>query len=269
VAAGFVDIHSHVIPSADDGARDREEGLELCRRAAAQGTRLLYGTPHAQTASNWHPLTEERYQHALANYKLMKDNCARFGLELRLGFELTAGGILIGTVRDYLLEGTSAVLVELPGPWLSCPDALGQTQAQASEIRAAGFEVILAHPERCAEVQGEPALLLPFIAEGALVCFNADSFLGGHDAAAEQCAWHLLDLGVGDFVASDAHSLGRPSRLRVAFEAIAARYGSRRALGLVDGSRLSRLPTRAAAAPVTRSLPRQVRPRRASPVQNK
>ena len=43
---GFVDVHSHVIPSGDDGAQSLDEGLALCREAAEHGTQVLYGTPH-------------------------------------------------------------------------------------------------------------------------------------------------------------------------------------------------------------------------------
>jgi tyrosine-protein phosphatase YwqE len=73
------------------------------------------------------------------------------------------------------------------------------------------------------------------------VCFNADSFVGGHGETCERCAWRLLELGVGDFVASDAHRPERPSRLREAVMAIAARYGRERALALAEGAALERL----------------------------
>ena len=42
----FVDCHSHVVPSGDDGAVSIEEGLELCDLAAEAGTAVLFGTPH-------------------------------------------------------------------------------------------------------------------------------------------------------------------------------------------------------------------------------
>jgi protein-tyrosine phosphatase len=244
VADRFVDIHSHVIPSGDDGARDLDEGLALCRQAAAQGTRILYGTPHAQAPGGWHSMTHARYEQALANYELMKEQCAAFGLELRLGWEVAPGGIVVAEIHDYVLEGTGAVLVEFPGPWFSLSDPLAATRKQVDEIRAAGLEVILAHPERCAPIQQQPELVLSFVADGALACFNGDSFIGAHGSASERCAWQLFDLGVGDLIASDAHSLDRPSRLREAFDALAALCGRERALALADGSALSCLSER-------------------------
>ena len=53
----FVDVHSHVVPSGDDGARSIEEGLDLCRAAVAAGTSVLFATPHVWPML---PLTLER-----------------------------------------------------------------------------------------------------------------------------------------------------------------------------------------------------------------
>src|SRR5207237_923882 len=124
-----------------------------------------------------HPIDPERYRQAAANHRLMKKECARLGLELRLGWEVAPGGMLIGESRDYVLEGLDVVLVEFPGPWFSFSDPLAATSEQVAEIRAAGLGVILAHPERCVEIQQGPELVLPFVAEDALVCFNGDSFI--------------------------------------------------------------------------------------------
>ena len=238
---GFVDLHTHVIPSGDDGAPSVEAGMELCREIAADGTQVAYGTPHAHPPDSWFPITEERVALARRGYAEMKPRCAEFGLDLRLGWELSATGVLVGDLGDYVLEGTRAILLELPGPWFSFEDEVAVTLEQAAAVRAAGFEVVFAHPERSPGVQRRPELLLELTAKGALVCFNADSFIGGHGEASEQCGWRLLELGIGDFVASDAHRPERQSRLHEAVEAIAARYGEEHALTLAQGAALTRL----------------------------
>jgi protein-tyrosine phosphatase len=238
---GFVDVHSHVIPSGDDGARNVAEGLQLCRRAAEQGTRLLFGTPHAHVAGSPYPITSKRIARARASYEEMKDECAAFGLELRLGWELAPDGALVGEIEDYELEGTGTVLVEFPGPWFEYTDPLEALRVQIDQIRAAGLGVVLAHPERSLEIQRRPELVLPFIADGALICLNGDSFVGNHGSAPERCAWRLLELGAGDLIASDAHRPGRPSRLHEAVDVVAARAGRERAYALVNGSALGRL----------------------------
>ena len=77
--AGFVDLHTHVIPSGDDGAPTVEAGLELCREMAADGTRVVYGTPHAHPPDGWFPITEERVALARRSYAEMKPRCADKG----------------------------------------------------------------------------------------------------------------------------------------------------------------------------------------------
>jgi protein-tyrosine phosphatase len=243
--AGFVDLHTHVVPSGDDGVPDIESGLALCRQMAAEGTAVVYATPHAHPPDSWFPVTEKRVAQVRAAYAEMKPACARFGLDLRLGWELSATGVLVGDLSDYLLEGTRAILLELPGPWFAWEDEIAMTRDQAVEIRAAGFEVVFAHPERSVGIQRRPELLRELVEEfDARVCFNADSFLGGHGESVEQCAWHLLELGQGDFLGSDAHRLERPSNYAEAVDAIAARCGRDRALAVAGGSALTAISRR-------------------------
>ena len=105
----FVDVHSHVVPSGDDGAQRVVEGLGLCREAAAHGTAILYATPHIWPHLT---LTEERERAIRANFAEMAEQA---GLELRLGFELTpAPPLLEQDLSRYTLEGTNAVLIEVP-----------------------------------------------------------------------------------------------------------------------------------------------------------
>ena len=66
----FVDVHSHVVPSGDDGAQRVVEGLGLCREAAAHGTAILYATPHIWPHLT---LTEERERTVRANFAEMAE----------------------------------------------------------------------------------------------------------------------------------------------------------------------------------------------------
>lgn len=235
---GFVDLHTHVVPSGDDGAQSIEEGIELCRQMHEDGTAVIYATPHAHPPDFWHPITEERAATVRANYAEMKPRAAELGVELRLGWELSATGALVGELEDYALEGTRKVLLEIPGPWFGWADEVAVTLDQAATIRAAGLDVILAHPERSPGIQRNPERLVDIVEEGVQICFNADSFVGGHGEGCERCGWRLLELGIGDFVASDGHRAARPSRLHEAVDAIAARYGRERAEALACGSAL-------------------------------
>ena len=108
----FWDVHSHVVPSGDDGAQSLEEGIALCRTASGHGTSVLFATPHIWPSL---VLTEEREERILAAHSELAAEARAFGLDLRLGFELTpAPALLEDDLGRYRLGNLPAVLMELP-----------------------------------------------------------------------------------------------------------------------------------------------------------
>jgi protein-tyrosine phosphatase len=227
----FVDCHSHVVPSGDDGARTLEDGLELCDLAAASGTAVLYATPHVWPHL---PLTDEREHAVRSAYERLR---ARARLELRLGFELTpAPPLLREDPARYVLEGTEAVLVEMPfpGPASDLVDL-------AEHVERAGLTPLVAHPERTEPVRERPELARE-LAERWPLQLNATSLLGRHGPEIEELAWGLLE--VASVVASDGHRPTRAARLDEAYELVKSRVGEAAALPLFDGSALGVSPRR-------------------------
>jgi protein-tyrosine phosphatase len=227
----FVDCHSHVVPSGDDGASTVAEGIALCRAAQEHGTAILFGTPHV-----WphFPLTAEREAAVRAAYAEMRPAA---GLELRLGFELTpTRALLREDPHRFVLEGTRSVLVEVPfsGP-------VGPLVAVAEHIEAAGLVPVIAHPERAEAVLAEPSRA-DQLAERWPLQVNATSLLGRHGQEPEELGWSLVERGLARVVASDGHRESRPARLDQAWEGVRARIGEERARPLFDGSALGLRP---------------------------
>ncbi len=237
----FVDCHSHVVPSGDDGASSLEEGLELCDLAAASGTAILFATPHVWPHLT---LTEPRELAIRETFERLR---ARAPLELRLGFELTpAPPLLREDPARYVLEGTKVVLVEVP---FSGPE--DELLALAEHIEAAGLAPLIAHPERTQAVRERPELAHELAARWPLQ-LNATSLVGRHGPESEELAWRLIEAGDAAVVASDGHRLTRPARVDDAYELVRASVGEEAALPLFDGTALgltgSRpLPSRAGA----------------------
>ena len=44
----MIDIHAHILPGMDDGARDLEDSVEMARMAAESGTTAITATPSLQ-----------------------------------------------------------------------------------------------------------------------------------------------------------------------------------------------------------------------------
>jgi len=227
VLGAFVDCHSHVVPSGDDGAATVQDGIALCRSAAKHGSGVLFATPHV-----WPYLTlsNEREAEVREAFERMRPHA---GLELRLGFELTpAPPLLDEDPQRYVLEGTDCVLMEVPftGP----PDVL---VALAEHVESAGLRPVIAHPERTESVLGDPFVAEELAARGWMLQVNATSLLGRHGPEPEELGWSLLERGLGRLVASDGHRPTRPAQLDEAYALAEQRFGAR-ALAWFDGSAL-------------------------------
>ena len=241
----FVDVHSHVVPSGDDGVGSAEEELELCHEAGRRGTRVLFATPHVWPHLTLTPAREEEVRRVHA---AMAREAAAAGLDLQLGFELTpARALLDDDLGRYRLGAIPAVLVEFPftGP-------LALTDRVAEEIDAAGLTPVLAHPERAESVIASPETTRAYHERGWLLQVNATSLLGRHGAAAQEAGWFLVETGLADLVASDGHRARRPPFLDKAFAVTRDRLGEE-AKGLFDGSALRALPARRGADLAQRS----------------
>lgn len=226
----FVDVHSHMVPSGDDGVGSVDEGLVLCREAAHRGTSVLYATPHVWPHL---PLTEEREEEIRDAHADMAAQAALFGLDLRLGFELTpAPELLEEDPGRYRLGDLPAVLVDMPfsGP-------LGLAERFADHIEGSGLVPLLAHPERADGVMADPDLAARYHERGWLLQVNASSLLGRHGPERKQSAWLLLERGLVAVIGSDGHRRARPPFLDEAYESVRRRIGNQ-ATDLFGGSRL-------------------------------
>jgi protein-tyrosine phosphatase len=241
-AAFFVDCHSHVVPSGDDGASSVRQGLDLCREAAAHGTAILIATPHVWPHLT---LTAEREVVIRKAYEEMRPHAS---LELRLGFELTPHPRLLREdMARYELDGTGCVLVEVP--FTGGPALLFRV---GEHIESAGFRPVIAHPERTETVLDDPGVADELAGRGWALQVNGTSVLGLHGPGPEELAWRFLEDGQASLVASDGHRATRPPHLDEAYDKVSETLGEG-AGRFFDGSALglSRLQTPSRAASTT------------------
>jgi protein-tyrosine phosphatase len=121
-------------------------------------------------------------------------------------------------LRKLCLAGGSWLLVESP---LS-PSA-GDFDVGLATLRARGFQLILAHPERCPAFQRDPQRVMRNVAAGDLCSVTAGAMAGRFGRTVRHFTQQLLQQGMVHDVASDAHDLrGRPPGLLEGFAAMEA-----------------------------------------------
>jgi protein-tyrosine phosphatase len=241
----FVDCHSHMVPSGDDGVQTVGEGAAILREAHRRGTRLLWCTPHVYPEL---PLTRRRERQIRERMEQLRQIA---GLEVRLGFELTpAHELLEQDPQRYALEGTDRVLMEVP--FVGDADLL---VALAEYVEEEGFVPVIAHPERTEAVQAQPTLADELADRGWPLQVNASSLTGRHGRTEQRLGWDLLERGIAALVASDGHRQARPPFLDEAWQLAVQRLGAEAARPFFDGSALGLGATEAARQLPSRAVP--------------
>jgi protein-tyrosine phosphatase len=222
---GFTDLHCHLLPAVDDGPRSMAETVAYAAAAAAAGTTTIVATPHVERVDVRElPDRVRAVRAALA--------AAGVALDVRCGGELKPFSVpaLGDDELDLIAHGPPGarwVLYEVPFHW---PD--DEFVAGARELRARGFGVLLAHPERSrGMLAGGLPVVEGLLAEGALVAANVGPLLGLEGDGRRGAAEHLLRRGLPAVVATDAHAPGRPHTLAMGADAV------RRVTGRADLAR--------------------------------
>ena len=214
--AGRVEIHFHILPGIDDGPATMEESLELARLAVRDGTRSVVATPHVR-GDFFTDVHELPHRVRELNARLRLEGIP---LDVVQGGEV--GPDLIQGLDDHALEQVAvgpegARWILLEPPFTSLAGALDA----AAELRARGYTVVLAHPERSAGVlRSGCRLLREELAAGTLTQISVSSLLGHHGPDAQVAAGHLIEMRMAHFLASDAHSPQRPPLLGAGMDAL-------------------------------------------------
>ena len=200
----LVDLHSHLIPGVDDGARTVEDALEGIARMVKVGVGSIVTTPHLDGSVTSDPMAfQARMAEVDAAWTRLSEVVAERFPELRLqrGHEVmldTPDPVL--TDPRVRLGGTDFVLVEWPR--LQVPP--GSTRAIA-RIRSADARPIVAHPERYSGMGPEMDLAAEWRLEGALLQVHHGSLVGRYGPRARERALLLLQRGWVDLLSSDFH----------------------------------------------------------------
>jgi protein-tyrosine phosphatase len=215
----MIDIHSHVLPGLDDGARDIGESLSMLRLAAASGTTDIVATPHANVEYSF---DDQRVTGLFNAVSVLIGDTIRmhFGCDFHLDYRNLRDAL--ENPAKYTINHARYLMVELP-------DLLAfQTVRQGlSQLIKNGIIPVITHPERNGYFKERTEELQPLVKDGCLLQLTAQSLLGAFGKTAGTVAHQLLDKNLVHFVASDAHDcVRRPPNLAAARDYVTARYGA-------------------------------------------
>jgi protein-tyrosine phosphatase len=197
----MVDIHSHILPGLDDGAKNLDDALAMAESAIADGITHVVGTPHASSSHSF-------------DYDRVRAACEE--LSARLGDRLT---LATGCDFHLNLENLSAIRNSAPAFCInqkdyllvefnefSIPPSMDQT---LHELQLMGLHPVVTHPERNVILRSHPERLQTWISQGSFVQITAGSLTGVFGPVARETAWNLLSRECVHFVSSDGHNNDR------------------------------------------------------------
>jgi len=221
----MIDLHAHVLPGLDHGARDWDEALEMCRIAVDDGITTMAATPHV---SETYPNSIEDILEAVGQ---LRQRLGDAGVPL----EIIGGGDY--HIRPEMARGDVLTLNEngryflLEFPYHVIPP---NSEGFVEILLERGITPIVTHPERIATIHGRERRLEAMIENGALVQVTAGSLTGEFGPQCMRSAVRMLKSGWVHILASDAHWADeRPPRLSLGVKAAASVVGEERARKLV------------------------------------
>ena len=204
VQGGPVDIHSHLVPDVDDGARGTDGSLAAIGRMVEVGVRRILTTPHLDASlQSEEAELAERVDEVESAFQELRTAAAEAHpeVELQRGFEVNLDYPEVDFSDTRLrLAGTRFALVEWPR--LQIPP---ETTRVIERIVATGTVPVIAHPERYGGIEQMGDIPRHWVEAGALLQVNWGSLVGRYGAAARRIATRLLRVGAVSYLASDFH----------------------------------------------------------------
>ncbi|MFH1488292.1 MAG: CpsB/CapC family capsule biosynthesis tyrosine phosphatase [Pseudomonadota bacterium] len=214
----MIDIHCHILPGLDDGARSPEEGLVMAKMAVKDGIHTLIATPH--TLNGVYLNSADKVGR---DVKRFQAELSRRGIPLKC---LPGSDIhLCPGLNRRIKDGDAAtmnnkgkhILLEFPPQII--PERI---KDEIFSLKLGGITPIITHPERHPLIGRHPEFLFELVSMGALCQITAMSITGDFGEPARYAAERMLEGRMVHIIATDAHSSDtRPPLLSSAVEAAA------------------------------------------------
>lgn len=217
----MIDLHSHLLPGLDDGAKTLETSLEMARMAVADGISLMACTPHMMPG-----VYDNKSAGVLAAVGRLKGELEKAAIPLRI-----VPGADVHVVPDLVRKLNSGEALPLSRtryflfepPHHVVPPGLAKL---TKDLVAAGWRPILTHPERLTWIETAYDLICQLDEQGVAIQLTAGSVTGRFGERAQKWSKLMLEEGRVDIIASDAHDTRRrPPVMSQARDVIEAMLG--------------------------------------------
>ena len=229
---GFIDLHSHILPALDDGARDMKKTREMLQIAYEEGIREIIATPHFFASKK--SASSEQIRETIARvHEEMED--WGFSIKLYPGNEI----FYRSEVPELLEEGEIVTLADSRYVLVEFDPMTEYSYLRDGILKldSYGFVPILAHTERYECLFEKKERLQRVKDHGGMLQVNASSFQGGIFDEMGKRSRYIMKNDLLDFVGTDAHSTGKRSpRMKETASYLYKKLGKQRAEEILFGN---------------------------------
>jgi tyrosine-protein phosphatase YwqE len=196
-----VDVHSHLIPGIDDGAKTIEDTMNLLAEFQALGYKKVITTPHVM--SDFYKNTPETILGGLKKVRAaLKESDLTIEIDAAAEYNLDADFEPLIDAENVLTFGDNYVLFELP--FISEPPMLNSI---IWKLQTKGYKPVLAHVERYEYWHQDWDKIAGLHDRGVLIQLNINSLTGHYGPEVKRIGEKLVDLDMVNLLGSDCHNL--------------------------------------------------------------
>ncbi|MBM1106785.1 histidinol phosphatase [Aurantibacter crassamenti] len=206
---GFIDIHNHILPGIDDGAKTVENSLELIKTFTEIGCSKFIATPHIM--HNYYPNDIVSITKA---YDILKNAITMSELQ-NVDLSAAAEHMIDSNFEDILEQNQvmplakTYILIEM-----SYLQPSINFEIAVQKIASNRLFPILAHPERYVFLHNRIKKYRKYKDKGILFQLNLLSLTDFYGKEVQKTAHKLLEEGLIDFIASDVHNMNQLNTIK-------------------------------------------------------
>lgn len=215
----LIDLHSHILPQLDDGARSIKQSLAMARACWADGISTVVATPHFYQDRSKGFLSK-RISALQSLRKALEE--ADIPVEILPGFEVSGTVMLLNrpSLGSLTLAGTKWLLLERPYLYSD------EFQQSIERVFDEDLRPLIAHPERYDYFIDDFAILEEYVSRGAWAQVTAAALAGEQGSRRRKWCFRAIELGLIHIVATDTHDVQRRSpRMQVAIQSVLEYFG--------------------------------------------
>ena len=223
----MIDIHCHILPGIDDGAKDMDEALTLINLAVEDGITHIVVTPHLHIGrfNNYLSVIESSFlalQQAVIKEKIQVK--LAYAAEVRLDSEILS---LLSSQQLPLYgryNNQQFMLLEFPHSHIPAG-----SDVLVKHLLKQNITPVIAHPERNRDLLKSPGNIKTLVQLGCWFQVTASSITGHFGDECQALALSYIEQDYIQIIASDAHNIKRrPPLLREARNKITELFGEER-----------------------------------------